>query len=246
MYKSGLFTALGLSLLASTQANAIPLNDNFELINTVGIYSEYNMRGISFTQRNPALQATVTLAHSSGAYAGLFASQVDLAIAKTDYEADYFAGYFYSFNDNTNLDIGYAKYTYPESSFLNLSETYAVLKSHGAKVGVYYTSDGGANADQSFIYSYIGYENSEILPYGLSLDTHIGQYDFKDPSFFDENGKSTSKYTEWEIAVKKDFKYLDASLSYIDTNLSKTECESYVGDKKSCSARLLLGLAKTF
>ena len=246
MYKLCLAAAISFSVLASSQVNAITLNDDFEVVTNLGIYSEYNLRGLSFTQRKPAVQGTVTLAHSSGAYVGLFASQVDLEIAETDYEADYFAGYFYPFNDHTNLDVGYAKYTYPDSSFLNLSETYAVFKSYGAKAGVYYTSDGGADADQAFMYSYIGYENNELLPYGIGLDTHIGQYDFKDPSFFDENGKSKEKYIEWEIGFNKNFKYVDAFVSYIDTNLSKAECESYLGDKKSCSPRVFVGLSTTF
>lgn len=246
MYKSCSIAAITLSVLVSSQVKAITLNESFEVLTTLGIYSEYNLRGLSLTQTKPAIQGSVALMHSSGAYAVALASQVDLAIADADYEADYFVGYYYPFNDHINLDIGYAKFTYPDSSFLNLSETYAVLKAYGAKAGVYYTSDGGSNDDQSYMYSYIGYENHDLLPYGIGLDTHIGQYDYKDPSFFNENGKAKNKYTEWEIGFKKNFKYVDAAMSYVDTDLSKTECESFTGDKESCSARLVFGLSTTF
>lgn len=243
MKKMLLGCVVGVICSQGTNAGAVTLSENFELIGTVGALSEYSMRGISYTQRKPAIQATATLAHSSGVYAGVWSSNVDINGIDARYEADYFAGYTHQFTDKVGIDLGYIKYTFPKGTILNAGETYAVLNAYGFKLGTYYSDD--YYGDQSYIYNYIGYGIKD-LPYGIGMDVRYGIADYKDPSFFSQNGSSKDSYREWEVKISKNWMTLDWSASYVDTNLSETECLQFQGDKESCSARMVVGVSKSF
>lgn len=243
MKKTLLSIAAGIALSQAPSAGAVTLSENFELIGSVSALTEYSMRGISYTQRKPAVQATATLAHSSGLYAGVWSSNVDINGIDARYEADYFAGYTHQFSENIGIDVGYIKYTFPKGSILNATETYAVLSAYGFKLGSYYSDD--YFGDQTYMYNYIGYGIKD-LPYGIGLDVRYGIADYKDPSFFSSSGGSKDSYREWEVKVSKNWLSLDWSASYVDTNLSETECLGFQGDKESCSARLVLGVSKSF
>lgn len=58
-------------------SQALPLNDDFAVLVDLTLASDYRTRGISQTQNDPAVQAGVTLAHSSGLYLGAWSSNVD-------------------------------------------------------------------------------------------------------------------------------------------------------------------------
>jgi len=243
MKKTLLSLVVGAGISYGAQAQALSLSENFDLIGSVGALSEYSMRGVSYTQRKPAVQATATLAHSSGLYAGVWSSNVDINGIDARYEADYFAGYTHPFTDQVGIDVGYIKYTFPKGSILNATETYAVLTAYGFKLGSYYSDD--YYGDQTYLYNYIGYGVKD-LPYGIGLDVRYGVADYKDPSFFSSNGNAKNSYREWEVKVSKNWLTLDWSASYVDTNLSETECLGFQGDKESCSARIVLGVSKSF
>lgn len=243
MKKTLLGLVVGAGIVYGTQAQAVTLSENFELIGSVAALSEYSMRGISYTQRKPAVQATATLAHSSGLYAGVWSSNVDINGIDARYEADYFAGYTHQFSDKVGIDVGYIQYTFPKGSILNATETYAVLTAYGFKLGSYYSDD--YFGDQAYMYNYIGYGIKD-LPYGIGLDVRYGIADYKDPTFFSSSGSAKDSYREWEVKVSKTWLTLDWSASYVDTNLSETECLQFQGDKESCSARLVVGVTKSF
>lgn len=243
MNKKLLGFVVGAVCAQASTAGAVSLSENFDLIGSVGAISEYSMRGISFTQRKPAVQATATLAHSSGLYAGVWSSNVDIVDVGARYEMDYFVGYTHQFTDNVGIDVGHIKYTYPKGSILNATETYAILSAYGFKLGSYYSDD--YFGDQAYMYNYIGYGIKD-LPYGIGLDLRYGIGDYKDPVFFSSAGGARNSYREWEVKVSKNWLSLDWSASYVDTNLSETECLLYQGDKESCSSRLVVGVSKSF
>ncbi|MHC8304806.1 TorF family putative porin [Pseudomonas sp. PB3P13] len=242
--KHSAFVISSFSIFAVSQsATAIELSDEFQLVVNAGVFSEYTSRGLSITQRKPAVQGSVVLAHSSGLYAGVWSSNVDTELGDTHYETDYYAGYLWQPIDALSLDIGYLQYTYPGLSSLNLAETYGILNYKGFKLGSYYSSDSGG--DQSTTYNYVGYETS-ALPYAVKLDLRYGIADYKDPTFFSSSGSGKDSYREWEVKLTKAFVGIDFSASYIGTNLSESECFSYLLDNESCGPRLLLGASKTF
>lgn len=238
-----ILATLGIAAASTQTANAIPLSDNLELLTDIGMYSEYAMRGISFSQRKPVLQGYATLAHSNGMYAGVLGSNVDFGDnVDASYEADYYVGYMWQATDNVSIDLGYIKYTYPRTSSLNASETYAVLKAYNFKLGTYYSGDYYGH--QSYMYNYIGYTRGLALE--TTLDLRYGFADYKDPKFVSANGSTEDSYREWEVKLTEGAFNVDWSVSYIDTNLSESECLSNIGDQESCSARLLFSVSKTF
>ncbi|MNR59514.1 hypothetical protein D3C85_1807830 [compost metagenome] len=60
------------------------------------------------------------------------------------------------------------------------------------------------------------------------------------------NGSARDSYREWEVKLSKKAFALNWSLSYIDTDLSKAECASYMGFDDVCSATLVAAVSKSF
>ena len=63
------------SVYAQTPAPAAPASDH-ALTGNVGLYSQYIFRGLTQTNRKPALQGGFDYSHSSGVYIGTWASNI--------------------------------------------------------------------------------------------------------------------------------------------------------------------------
>ncbi len=118
---------------APAAAPAAPATPEHTFAPKVSLYSEYEYRGIAQTAQKPAVQLNLDYTHSSGLYAGAFASNVSwigdtikeirllnppasqFSGGSGSIEIDLFAGYKYTQGDLT-LDIGYMRYEYPASS----------------------------------------------------------------------------------------------------------------------------------
>ncbi|CAM8416345.1 TorF family putative porin [Candidatus Methylopumilus planktonicus] len=96
----------------------------------VGLYSQYIFRGLTQTDRSPAVQGGVDLTHSSGFYLGAWASNISwlrdnnnaYATAPTAayekggrIELDIYGGYRYTFGSGVGIDLGALQYMYPGS-----------------------------------------------------------------------------------------------------------------------------------
>ena len=103
------------ALAAEAEASPHTLTGN------VGIYSQYIFRGLTQTDRKPALQGGFDYSHSSGFYLGTWASNVswlrDAAFpAYTgggSLEWDFYGGYKWEFAKDWVLDVGTLYYWYP-------------------------------------------------------------------------------------------------------------------------------------
>lgn len=100
---------------ASTLAPATPASST--LVANLAFYSQYVFRGISQTDKKPALQGGVDYTHASGAYLGLWASNVswisDAAPGvSASLELDLYGGYRKSAGD-FSYDVGLLRYQYP-------------------------------------------------------------------------------------------------------------------------------------
>ena len=126
-----LFALVSLSSLPLS-SHAIPFNDDFALLVDINLATDYRTRGISQTQNDPALQAGLTLAHSSGLYLGAWSSNVDYGGGlKTRQEVDYYGGWLWQATEDVSLDLGYIKYAYPKESQFNQSEVYGIIGAYG-------------------------------------------------------------------------------------------------------------------
>jgi uncharacterized protein (TIGR02001 family) len=244
--KASILLALGTLSLLPLSSQAVPLNDDFALLLDVTLASDYRTRGISQTQNDPALQGGMTLAHSSGLYLGAWSSNVNYGGGlKTRQEIDYYVGWLWQATDEVSLDAGYLKYTYPRESQFNQSEVYGILSVHGVKLAAYYSADApGIDSKQNSLYSYVGYETE--LPHDIGLKLRYGMMDFKDPHLYSRSGKAEDSYREWEVKLTHELAGVMLGLSYIDTDLSKSQCTSNWGFDDVCSATVVASASKSF
>lgn len=239
--------ALASLVLAPLTTHALTLNDDFNLDMSLGIYSDYRTRGISQTLGDPAAQASATLVHSSGLYMGAWTSNVDFGGEfKTRQELEYYAGYYWQATEAISLDLGYIKYDYPKEGQFNLSEVCAVLDLYGVKLGANYSNDtpNVFGEDQDTLYTYLSYQFA--LPAELGLNVRVGRSDVKDPAYWTTNGDSREAYYEWEARLSRDFVGVTWGLSYIDTDLSSSECAGWYGYDDLCTATVVASASKTF
>ncbi|QDC79461.1 TorF family putative porin [Candidatus Methylopumilus universalis] len=128
MRKSLITTAVLGALAAPSFVFAADSAPGVTVAYNVGLYSQYIFRGLTQTDRGPAVQGGVDLTHSSGFYLGAWASNIswlrdsnranggDAAYSKDGrVELDIYGGYRYTFANGLGIDLGALQYIYPGS-----------------------------------------------------------------------------------------------------------------------------------
>ena len=147
--------------------------------------SDYRFRGYSLSGGDPAWQGTVNLNHSSGFYAGAWASTLDDEITPFygDVELDLYAGWTGSLSSALTADIGVLRYVYPANHGngpADYWEPYASLSTTlgpvGAKLGIAYApeQDSLAGEDNLYVFTDLtaGIPNTPV-----TLTGHLGYAD---------------------------------------------------------------------
>src|ERR1051325_9913354 len=80
-----------------------------DLSGEAGVVSDYRYRGVSLSNGNPALQASVTLEHNSGLYATAWGSTLGHG---TQTEVDFTGGYSKDLSKGFSLDVSSTYYSY--------------------------------------------------------------------------------------------------------------------------------------
>ncbi|WP_339408962.1 TorF family putative porin [Pseudomonas sp. EA_35y_Pfl2_R5] len=229
-------------------SQAVELNDQFALLITPKVVSDYRSDGVSQTLGDPAAQLDVMLSHVSGAYLGAWTSHVNFGYDwenddnyGTRQEVDYYAGYYWQINDHISLDTMYSKYTYPGESQFNSSDIIVTLEAYGAYVGGKYSVD----TDDDKLNAYIGYRTQ--LPLDVALDARYGNVDYKDDVLWNEDfSRSRQRYDYWQVDLTRDLIGVTWGLSYIDTDQSKAECLNFSGYDDLCGPTVVASASKTF
>lgn len=253
--KLALAALLAVSAVPSFAQNA-PASD-WTITGNVGLFSDYRFRGISQTNRKPALQGGFDVAHSSGFYLGNWNSNVASEFYNgANLEMDFYGGYKTEVSGFA-LDLGLLHYYYPGSDQANpaykIKNTEVYLGTGYGPVTLkvsYPLSDffsaekinpAGGNAAGSY---YVDLSGSYDLGSGFGLVGHVGYQKLKGAARLAEsNGNLTSSYVDWKLGATYTFANgFVAGLSYIDTN------RDYVGpyNKKISNGTALLSLSKTF
>jgi uncharacterized protein (TIGR02001 family) len=94
-------------------ATAAELPAGLSVTGSVGLVSDYRFRGISLSDRDPALQGGITLAHDSGFYAGTWGSSIAGGDLYGPTEIDLFGGWSGDVAPGTTFDGMVAYYSYP-------------------------------------------------------------------------------------------------------------------------------------
>ncbi|MFK8397800.1 TorF family putative porin [Pseudomonas sp. BGr12] len=239
---ASLFFAGATAFVASTAAHAIELSDSLKLDVTLTAVSDYRDTGVSQTKGDPAIQGEAILEHESGAYVGVFSSNVDFG-SKARREDMYYVGVTIPFSEDVYLDTYVGRFEYPKSAYDDLNEFGAELGAYGFLINYTYDFDfRGHIPNQSNIS--LGYNFS--LPYDTNLLVRYAYSDIRIDAFYSNSGDTRSQYTDWEARISKEVLGVNLFASYIDTDLSKSECNSATGYKDSCSATVVFGVSKTF
>ncbi|MBR9906242.1 MAG: hypothetical protein GYB15_21720 [Gammaproteobacteria bacterium] len=243
MNNKAIFLATGIACALPLSAHAIDINDELALVLEIQAFSDYRAGGVSMTRNNSALWLDSILVHKpSGAYAGLFTSNIDFS-TQANREFAYYVGIARPLSENIVGSFTRIEFEYPNSSQFNFGEWIATLSAHGATIGVKYSDDMKPFSDRRSI-AWVGYEHS--LPHDITLDARYGLTDMERAIYVDNDGSSRSLYYDWEIGISKHQWGVDWRLAYIDTDLSKSECASGFGFEENCSAALVGSIAKRF
>jgi uncharacterized protein (TIGR02001 family) len=193
----------------------------------LGLWSEYEYRGISQSSEKPALQLNLDYVHNpSGLYVGTFLSNIkwlkDTAevngfSTNANVEWDIYGGWRHEIVKDTTLDVGYLRYEYPSSGafnpkpntdevyagitwqWLNLKYSYSINNTFGVA-----NSKGSDYIEANAAYPIPGFEK-------LTLTGTVAHQRYK-------NNDALS-YTVWKAGASYDLGHgLNIGAYYKDTN----------------------------
>ncbi|MGR4863218.1 TorF family putative porin [Caulobacter sp. LARHSG274] len=203
-------TAVLLAAISADLAHAASLTAEGGVV----AVSDYRFRGLSLSDRKPALQADLTVSHKSGAYASVFASTIieygqDAGGKGATVELDYAAGWAFT-GAGLDFDVAASAYTYPGG----VGVDYVELPVQGSKtlgpwtgsVGFAYAPEQHAlNRDNRYQWTGLDY-NGAALP--VALSARIGR----------EDGAFANQKTDWSLSASRTWGHLQASASYVDSD----------------------------
>lgn len=207
----GLAALLSVADEARAQSAAPP--GDFTVTTTIGGVSDYRFRGISLSGEEPALQGSLEAAHSSGFYAGAWASTLGDS-GSADVEVDLYGGWSGDVGAAT-LDVGLLGYVYPDGSNLDYLEIYGsagwTLGPATATLGVNYAPDQKNVAGDDNLYLY-GDLAAGIPTTPVTLRAHLG---YEDGGFGGPDGDKI----DWSLGAEYALGPVVLGAAYVDTDI---------------------------
>lgn len=203
--------AMGIALASmSGLASADAASDmGLEFSANVALTTDYVFRGVSQTGREAAIQGGFDVAHTSGVYAGTWASNVDEDFYPgSSMEIDFYVGWAGDVGP-IGVDVGFNHFEYPgvDNSDNNTDE-WKISGSYDfevASVGAaYYYSDDWYGTGNSSYWDFSG----EVPVGSFTIAAHYGITDFDDGGDYDD----------WKIGVSTELGGFGFDLSYTDTD----------------------------
>jgi uncharacterized protein (TIGR02001 family) len=214
-----LAAATGAAFGATPAVAQVQLGDGFSLSGSATLLTDYRYRGISQSNEEPAVQATLDVFHISGFYAGAFATSLANDPRYGRAEIDIYAGFTREIMSATNLDVGIAYQIYPgNDSSLGRSDYFEPYASLSHTLGpatltgsIAYAfnqgeaTDGGDNL-------YLATELAVGIPATpITLTGHIG--------YSDGSLAPTGNYLDWRVGAELRTGAATFGLHYVDTDL---------------------------
>ncbi|WP_210397289.1 TorF family putative porin [Motiliproteus sediminis] len=182
--------------LSATSAQA-------EVSANVAMSTDYIWRGMTQTDGEAAVSGGFDYGHESGAYVGVWGSNIDFG-STSSMEFDLYGGYATEIS-GVGIDVGAIRYMYPSEGSINWTEYYGSVSYMGASVGVAFTDEYGGNDTIDATYYSASYEAE--LPMQIGLAVSAGYYDIDTPD---------SDNVDWKIAVSREYQGVGFELSYYD------------------------------
>jgi uncharacterized protein (TIGR02001 family) len=176
----------------------------------VTVVSDYRFRGVSLSDKDFAVQPTLTISHESGLYVGVWGSNL-AENPGDDIEVDLYAGF--SGGDAVTYDIGATYYLYPGVSSFNYVEFTGKL---GTTLG-----PATVGVQLSYVPSQDNTGNQDNVYYGANAafaipDTPItltGSIGTEDGAFTAGDEK-----VDWSLGATASFSGFTAGVAYVDSN----------------------------
>lgn len=198
--------ASGLLVTTPTIAEDEPIS----LSANAALVSDYRFRGISLSDKDPAIQGGFDVSTSGGFYVGTWGSSIE-NYGGSELELDIYGGYATSLG-NLDFDVGVIGYTYPGSHDTTYWEAYSSVGGTagivGWTLGAAYAFDQDSIGGDDNIYLYLD-TSLPIADTPLSLSGHIAY----------EDGAFGADKWDWMLGVSYDFKHFSLGVSYVDTNI---------------------------
>ncbi|MCJ8499567.1 TorF family putative porin [Desulfatitalea alkaliphila] len=202
--------------------------DNFGA--TIYLTTDYVSRGVSFSDKMPAIQGTVDYFNDLGIFAGIWASSWHSGEPSNDLELGYYLGYGDNIG-NLAFSVSANYYDYPGADddeaewnyweFVGtLSYTFADMFL-SPTLGVGYTYSPEFSGDDGVL-NYYNASLDLVLPWNLGLGLEGGYYD-REGGFYTGGGrglggKSGVTYYHWRAGLSTTLVGFGLDLSYHNTN----------------------------
>lgn len=222
------------------------------------VLNEYSYRGISQTQRQVAVQAslgyetpTVSEKIPLSAYVGAWGSNVDFPNTGTWAEIDVVTGLKLKLlDDKLTFDLGYIRYNYlgaPSNLFYDFNE-FGLVAGYDFGVAqvaaaVRYSPNFFANSGNAW-YKWASVtvpmpflhvnENVAFKAFGTIGNQYVER--------FTNYGIPNDNYWDWQLGLVVSVYGFDLSAAYTGTNLSVQDCLG----TQNCASRVIVGISKTF
>jgi len=221
----------------------------------IGLFSDYRFRGISQTDKKPALQGGFDLAHSSGLYIGNWNSNVDSAFYNgANIEMDFYGGYRHAFDGGFGLDVGVITYYYPNSGSspagstkIDNTELY-IGGSYGPVTLKYnYSVSDFFSAPNSSGSSYLDAGFSYDLGNNFGVVAHYGYQWLKGGAVVTQiDGSTANNISDWKIGATYTLDGWVVGLAYVATNRDLTGGTAALTNSNISGNTAVLSVAKTF
>lgn len=178
----------------------------------IALVSDYRFRGVSLSDKDFAVQPTLTIKHESGLYAGVWGSNL-AENTGDDVEVDLYAGF--SGGDAITYDIGATYYLYPGVSSLNYVEFTGKLGTSvgpatiGGQLSYVPSQDNTGNKDNIYVAT-----NAAIAIPDTPLNV-TGSIGYEDGAF-------ASDKVDWSLGLSASTKGFTLGVAYVDTNRRST------------------------
>ena len=221
MFRLAFVPLLLIAAPAAAQDVTDPPSGALSVSGGVELVSDYRFRGLSLTDKDIAVQPTITVSHDSGFYLGAWGSNIDVGPVRGDVEAQLYGGYETEIASGTRIDVGATYYWYPdgEKAFgpsdygeatARLSYMLGPIEATGS---VAYAWDQAALGDADNLYLRLGL-SSGIPNTPVTLSAGIG--------FSDGALAPGGDYRDWSLGARATFDQITIGLKYVDTDVRKT------------------------
>jgi uncharacterized protein (TIGR02001 family) len=261
MFRKSVIAGLTAAALGSGVAQAQqPPAPEHTLTGNVGIFSQYIFRGLTQTDRQPALQGGFDYGHSSGFYVGTWGSNISWLRDFNSYssggslELDIYGGFKGSFGKSDfGYDVGLLYYWYPGdaapgSNKADTLELYGALswKWLSGKLS-YSIQDKTFGVADSFGSYYLDLTAAYPIPNTkLTVIGHYGIQKFEGSTAGVDNN-SFASYEDWKLGLSyslpKDF---TVGVFYTDTSMTATQELFYTTPASAGSRQIGKGTGTIF